>query len=67
VLEKRRRQYEKRVTEQPFDYDGWFDLLRLEEDFYKLDPTTHLDRHDQLAAASSAKMVGTPAQSSIRL
>lgn len=34
VLERRRRQYERRLLETPYDYDGWFDLIRLEEELF---------------------------------
>ncbi|KAG8832668.1 NineTeen Complex (NTC) component, partial [Serendipita sp. 399] len=35
VWNKRRIQYEEEVTNDPFNYDTWFDFARLEEDAYR--------------------------------
>ena len=32
ILTKQRTRYTKRLKEEPFDYDGWFELIRLEEE-----------------------------------
>jgi len=32
ILSKQRAQYNKRVADDPYDYDGWFELAKLEED-----------------------------------
>ena len=32
ILTKQRARYAKRLKEEPFDYDGWFELIRLEEE-----------------------------------
>mmetsp|Transcript_16844 Transcript_16844/g.36727 ORF Transcript_16844/g.36727 Transcript_16844/m.36727 type:complete len:696 (+) Transcript_16844:82-2169(+) len=37
VLTKQRAQYKKRLEEDPFDYDGWFELAKLEQDHGEVD------------------------------
>jgi crooked neck len=32
ILTKQRSQYKKRLAEDPYDYDGWFELAKLEEE-----------------------------------
>ena len=33
VLAKRRNQYEQQISNDPFEYDAWFDYIRLEENY----------------------------------
>ena len=32
ILTKQRNRYAKRLKEEPYDYDGWFELIRLQEE-----------------------------------
>lgn len=39
VLTKQRAQYKMRLAEDPFDYDGWFELAKLEEEHGQMETT----------------------------
>jgi crooked neck len=48
ILTKQRARYAKRLKEEPFDYDGWFEVIRLEEDHG--DPSAVRDAYERAIA-----------------
>ena len=47
VLTQQRAQYKKRLEDDPFDYDGWFELAKLEEQLGKENIATVRDTYEQ--------------------
>lgn len=50
VLTQQRAQYKKRLDENPFDYDGWFELANLEEQLGEENAATVRDTYEQAVA-----------------
>lgn len=48
ILTKQRAQYKKRLADDPYDYDGWFELVKLEEEHG--DASTVRDAYERAVA-----------------
>uniref|UniRef100_A0A0D9XIM9 Suppressor of forked domain-containing protein n=1 Tax=Leersia perrieri TaxID=77586 RepID=A0A0D9XIM9_9ORYZ len=58
IVAKRRSEYENAVSTNPFDYDAWFDLIRLEEEATNGDKTNRIRDLYKRAVANAPR---TPA------